>query len=808
MRKLFKYLGRLLTALLALVLLALAYLNVAGFPDFLKDFVAEQFKLAGVGAHFTEIRFDLFRGVVAREAVLTDAQNPDRVLAQISKVELEVNWRRLLHKQNGIEALRIADADISVPTPADDIGSERFTAQHAYATLRFADDGSVAVKRLTGVYCGIRLTVSGRLRPPSAREPTPPPVTAAPQRPFVWVTRIVRELKSIKVTVPPQLDIEFEVDLNRPLDGRANVRLRGADIQYRGLRVNKAAVDVAMARGAVSLTQFLVDLHRGELRLEGTYNFARGEFDFTLVSTADPVQFVPLLPANARAPFAELKLDRSPTISLRSVLSPRTGSLPKFSGRLDAGPLEFRGVELLRVSAVFAMQGPEIQVLDAEVDMAEGRLIGHGQYHIESSDFAYELDSTLNPEKLLPLMVGAIHRFVLPAGFEESPHIVASVVGDFVDPDAFGYDARVDAGRSCYRGVDLQRASATLRLRQSRLDVQDLVLVRADGQLTGTVLADFNQERCRFDLHTTANPTEMAPLLSPKAAQIMAAYRFGPNLIGRASGLADFANPTNTVWAAQVSDDKFACWKFAMDHGEGSLAFTNDVLTVQVNASGLAWWKLKADHASANLTLRDGTLRVDNFQADFYGGRLLGHMDVATATTNQNYEMVLDAASCDVNPMVRDMRGGQPGRDITGQLTGHLQLTGRGDDLQTLQGKGNIEITDGVLWETALLGIFSQILGKTKATDAKASYTISDGFISTEDLKISAGAFTAKSHGKIGVEDGSLNFRVNAQFLSAWPGIGWIGKILGQILEYKVGGTMADPKYRPVNLPKELLPHD
>ena len=73
-------------------------------------------------------------------------------------------------------------------------------------------------------------------------------------------------------------------------------------------------------------------------------------------------------------------------------------------------------------------------------------------------------------------------------------------------------------------------------------------------------------------------------------------------------------------------------------------------------------------------------------------------------------------------------------------------------------------------------------------------------------MQIAAGAFTASSRGQLGF-DGKLDFRVQAQFLRAWPGIGWVSPIIGKLLEYKVGGTISDPKYRPVNLPKELLPN-
>jgi hypothetical protein len=31
--------------------------------------------------------------------------------------------------------------------------------------------------------------------------------------------------------------------------------------------------------------------------------------------------------------------------------------------------------------------------------------------------------------------------------------------------------------------------------------------------------------------------------------------------------------------------------------------------------------------------------------------------------------------------------------------------------------------------------------------------------------------------------------------------------IIGNIFEYKVGGTLSAPNYRPVNLPSEIMPH-
>ena len=92
-------------------------------------------------------------------------------------------------------------------------------------------------------------------------------------------------------------------------------------------------------------------------------------------------------------------------------------------------------------------------------------------------------------------------------------------------------------------------------------------------------------------------------------------------------------------------------------------------------------------------------------------------------------------------------------------MKSHLQFQGRGTDLAALRGTGTVEIADAVLWEVPLFGVFSKILddiapglGVSKATNAKATFQIRDTALHTDDLQISAGAFTLEAHGKVGLE--------------------------------------------------------
>jgi hypothetical protein len=772
---LFRLLVRFMIVLVVLSVLSLGYLHFYGFPDFLKEALIGELHKAGYSAQFGSIRLDLFRGFVASEATFADARTPEQPLAQIDELELQFNLRRLIHKQNPIQAIHIANAVIAVSTPPDENGPAKFTASDAYATFELSDDGSVRVDRLTGVYCGIRLNVSGFILrgvpPPPAASTTPPP--SVNRRQFLFLTKAVRELNRIQVTEPPDLNLNFNLDLSQPLASQVTARFHGNHLQYRGLLMDSVAVDVEMRDGAIVVRHCDATLYDGQVAAQGRYDVAKGEFDLTFSSSTDPAAIIPLFIENAKPILRDLHVEKNPKITAHYRLSQETGSLPELTGTVDAEGLSFRGVEFRSIKFTFEDHGPQIKFDDVEVVTPEGRVAGHGDYNIESSDFDYEFDSTVDPTMLLPLMVGNVRQIVEPAWFAAPPHIVAKVSGDFVDPDAFAYDALISADRCSYRGVGLEAVSGKLRLRRSQLDVQDLVLKRREGDAHGTIFADFNAHRVSFDMAARANVSEMAGLLGEHAAKVMAPYRFGPRTDASARGLIDFDDPDGTAWSAHVINEGFSYWKFTATRAQTELIFTNN------------------------------TLQINNFDADFYGGKLRGHADFAFSQADPTYNFDFSVDSSDVNSMLSAVEDRES--TVTGLLSGQATINGRGVDWNALLGKGNLSIANGLLWQAPLFGIFSQALGNTKATRAQCTFAIADQSVRTDDMEVSAGAFTGNARGQLGF-DGKMDFRVQAQFLKSWPGINMLWWPFSKILEYKVGGTIGDPSYRAVNFPKEFLP--
>jgi len=964
--------------LLVAIVVCLLYLNIRGFPEPVCRFVREQFRQNGYVVRFESLRLDWFSGIVAEKLSLADAKRPDETIIRITEVGLQINWMALVTGEHAIHGLRIINARVSAPMPPDELGSEQFTASEANATLHFEDNGVIRIEQLTGMYCGVFLYVTGRITPGALTQPSTQPARA---NDLSIISKALRELHSLRSREPLDLYLDFDIDAAQPMALRARARLHGNGVRYRRLLIERIELDVAMEEGVARVLDATATLAGGELKVSGVYDLAKGQTDLRLRSTFDLTVLRSLLPPEVEKTIPPFRLFQNPNITVRYVLSPATGTVPVLSGTIQAGGLEFRGVEFRAISFRFENRGPEIAISNARVVMRKGELTGHGKYHIESSDFAYEFDSTLDPTTLLPLMTPMMQRWISPCAFEEPPRITAKVRGDFVDPDLFAYDAEVNAAACSYRNVPLEKASGSLRLRRNQLAVRDLVLEREDGSLTGELTADFDRQQLIFNMRSTANPVPMAGLLGDKAAKTVEPYHFGANLAAAAKGFIDFARPERIQWSGCITNDNFGWWKLTAEHGRGQLLFTNNtcrlqldtegliyganraaratadllittntvtvsnaviaigtgeargsavsdlkrqqirfqvettanphtlasllgpgaekqiepyqfasntvvhangladmlhsnrtfwaatlrtdgfargnftaehldadlglsnevfraearsqgcrwwkfsadrldadllhsnaVLTARARSQGLTWWKLKADSATADLTATSNTVAIRNFDAAICGGTLRGQTDLQTAGTNTAFQFTLDADQCDIRRILQTM--GSPNTNASGRLKGHLELSGTGSGAETFQGRGNLEIANGVLIEVPVFGIFSSILnlvvaglGSTAVTKANCTYTIANQLLKTDDLDFETGAAAVRSRGAIGLAKGDLDFRVEAQPLRSWPGINILTWMFGKIFEYKVGGTIDNPNWRPTRLPKEFLPH-
>jgi hypothetical protein len=125
-------------------------------------------------------------------------------------------------------------------------------------------------------------------------------------------------------------------------------------------------------------------------------------------------------------------------------------------------------------------------------------------------------------------------------------------------------------------------------------------------------------------------------------------------------------------------------------------------------------------------------------------------------------------------------------------------------DWGSWQGYGHARLTNGLLWEIPLFGVFSPVLnaffpglGNSRAKHAYATFQITNSVIFSKDMEIRATAMRMKYQGSVDF-DQRVDGRMEAELLRDLPAFGFlISKVLWpvtKLFEYKITGTLENPK--------------
>ncbi len=154
---------------------------------------------------------------------------------------------------------------------------------------------------------------------------------------------------------------------------------------------------------------------------------------------------------------------------------------------------------------------------------------------------------------------------------------------------------------------------------------------------------------------------------------------------------------------------------------------------------------------------------------------------------------------------------------LEGFLNGTLRVThANSADWRQMTGFGGLELSDGLIWDIPIFGIFSPVLngispglGTSRASAATGTFVITNGVIRSDNLEIRSPAMRLDYRGTVDLQ-GQINARVEAELLRDVWGLGPIISTVfwpvTKMLEYKVTGPLSQPKIEPVFfLPRIVL---
>ena len=759
---------------LAVALGGLWYASHRGFTSKWRRRVSEEFKKRGVEVTLHRLTLDPMRGLVAKDVRVYDAHDRKRTLAVIDEMVLQVNFANLIRRKTFLDALDLHDANLSLPLDPKKPRGPKIEIARLNGRL-FLPPQQIYLAYADAEVFGLHVSASGRLIHPQAFS------LAADSRNALTpelVARIFDEIKAIQFEGgPPEVSLTFSGDLAQPDQIFVDLALWAERIRRERYQLKNLYIGASWRGGILDLKQLVATDASGELRLSGLWEREAQRAQLQLRSSIDASA---LARACGEFPWLDDFIFYSPpAIDLR--LDTTLGEKPKFlaSGQIAAKKFAYRSIVFERAGAGFSWDGAQWSLRDARLARANGEEVTGDALQV-AGDFRARMDSTMNPNVFRPLLPDPVAETLRQFEFPHAPHLKLEARGPSPTVDALRVDGDLSLGSASFRGVPAESAKATLHYQDQMLSVAPFQLQRSEGGGSGNLYYDFRRDEIRFDkVRARVNPLEVAMWVDPDLVNNILPYHFvrqPPNLL--IDGVVNTKGGKTTRLAIQVDaptgmDYTFLSKNLSFPRLSGKLLFTGD------------------------------RLKISDLAASLFGGTLSGGADISLNRARPGYSASMALANLDFASLTKlyfDYG------DSHGRLNGRYDFTGSGGDARTMDGRGDLAVTDGNVFAIPFLGPLSGILngiapglGQDVAHQASASFTIANGVIATDNFAVQGKGFSMRGNGKLYFLDDKMDFdmRINAQGLT-----GMLLFPVSKLFEYTADQKLSKPQWRLKILPR------
>jgi hypothetical protein len=578
------------------------------------------------------------------------------------------------------------------------------------------------------------------------------------------------------------------------LDGRLHL----LDIEVQGLKVDRLETAIRWRAPELQLSRLEALLCGGRLQAEPRLNIATRRLVTAVQTEFDVMQLRPALKTNTQRWLSQYAWDQPPrfTGSAGLTLPAWTNRQPDWDaagrgawvdGWISCGSGAFRTVPFSAASTHVLISNGFTRLPDLRVLRPEGVVDLVLEENSRTRDYRWTVRSGIDVKALRPLLDEGGQRALDTMTFSEPPRIEGEIWGRWRERERTGFRAAIAVTNFVLRGEPYAAASAVVAFTNGNVQFRDARVLRPEGMVT-VESGSFDVPTMRLHLTnalSTVEPGAITRPIGPKTHAALAPYQFARPPVVRGQGVIPVKDISGADMIFAVEGQSFRWSKFNLSHLRGNLHWTGDQLV------------------------------LTNVLGEFYGGNARGHawFDLAPPEGTR-FRFDAFVAEAKLDRFMADITG-KPGK-LEGTFTGHLSVTNATTwDAKSWQGSGHAILKDGLIWDTPIFGLFSAPLnaivpglGNSRASEASATFIITNSVIHTRDLEILAGMARLHYDGTVDFNL-AVNARVEAELLRDTFVVGRILSLalapLTKLFEFKVTGTLAQPRSEPLFIPKVLL---
>jgi hypothetical protein len=576
----------------------------------------------------------------------------------------------------------------------------------------------------------------------------------------------------------------------------------------------------------MTVTNLHAELYGGKLDARASLDTITRDFKFNLASNFEVKKLSPLT-GKTREFLDQFTWEKPPQLEAAGSLA-----LPAFTnthpdwhtevqptlrlqGQFKIAYGTFRGVRASSAQSHFIYSNMVWHLPDLIAVRPEGWIQAEHLADERTKDFSWRVHSTIDPASVRPLLQPKQQQALDFFALTQPPVIDAEIQGRFTDQERTTLKARVALTNFTFRGESVDHFHTALEYTNQFMTFTEAWLQRGTQQMSVAGLAiDFPAQKIFLtNGFSTTDPYAFARTVNTNVVRALEPYHFAQP-------------PTIRV------------------HGIVPLRHEEDAdLWFELQGGRFNWWKVNVPRISGSIHWAGLHLSLNDVRADFYGGTGAGQAEISfnpgrgpdfqfdLAFTDSRLEQLMPdllagggadafsmknsaegASAGNANPALRAAPdsakvNSQPNPE--GALSGSLSIThANSTDWRTVQGHGNLELRDGLIWSIPLFGVFSPVLdgispglGSSRVSAGTATFTITNGVIRSDDLQVRSPAVRLGYRGTIDLQ-GQVNARVEAELLRDLWGIGPLVSTVfwpvTKLFEYKVTGTVHQPKSDPV----------
>jgi hypothetical protein len=578
------------------------------------------------------------------------------------------------------------------------------------------------------------------------------------------------------------------------LDGRLNL----LDIEAQGLKVDRLETAVRWRVPELQLPGLEAALFGGRLQAEPRLNITNRHLAAAVQTEFDVMRLQPVLKTNTQRWLGQYAWDLPPRFTGAAGLTlpawtnrqPDWGEVGRgawVDGWLVCGSGAFRTVPFSAASSHVLISNGFTRLPDLRVLRPEGALDLTLEENSRTRDYHWTVRSGIDVKALRPLLDEGGQRALDSMTFSEPPRIEGEIWGRWRARELTGFRADVAVTNFVLRNEPYSAASAALAFTNQNVQFRQARVLRPEGMVT-VESGSFDVPTQRLHLTnglSTVEPGAITRPIGPKTHAAIAPYQFARPPVVRGQGVIPVRDISQADMTFNLEGESFRWLNFNLPRLAGDLRWLGDQLI------------------------------LTNIVGGFYDGHARGHAWFNFAPP-EGTRFAFDAfvADAKLNKFMADITG-KPGK-LEGLFTGHLSVTNAVTwDGKSWQGSGHAALKDGLIWDTPIFGLFSAPLnaivpglGNSRAREASATFVITNSVIHTRDLEILAGMARLHYDGTVDFNLG-VNARVEAELLRDTFVVGRLLSLaltpFTKLFEFKVSGTLAQPRSEPLFIPKVLM---